>query len=247
MSTPTLESAREALAAAEAAHAKVKTDAEAAGLAFDADIKALGTQPPAPTMPVKPTAPTAERPDPDALAAARTLAQEAPFARRDRSLYVANLATAERADADAQATLAAATTAAASVVAHLAAARQAPTDIAREQADLLSTPLVRFVFPIERTSKEPHVTAEYHHRQHGWIPFACASTGEQAEATVGVQAKIRELATTTAPAWAHVPIVVDVQDFNGGTGPYPDVPGFSIWHVSTAEGTPLTVAPGRPA
>lgn len=245
MLTP-LESARQALADAEAARDALTTAAAEAAAQYQRDLAALGNEPPAPTMPVKPDAPTTERPDPDALTAARALVQEAPFARRDRALYVANLATAERADAEAQATLATATTAAASVVAHLAAARQAPTDIAREQADILSTPLVRFVFPVDRSSKDPHVTAEYAHPEHGWIPYACASTGEQAVATVGVQQRLRELAAKTAPAWAHVPIVVDVQDFNGGTGPFPDVAGFSIWHVSAPEGTPLTVTPGRP-
>lgn len=242
----TIPDLRLAVQLAESAHEAVRTNADKAAAKWRADLAALGNAPPVEKEPTEPVAPIRVRPADDVLATARTLVDGSAVARDRARRYAADLASAE-ADAEAKDATKATTAARATLVtATLAARRQAPTDIAREQADMLSTPLVRFVFPVERGQKDPHVTAEYAHPKHGWIPFACASTGEQAEATPGVQQRLRELAAKVAPAWAHVPIVVDVQDYNGGSGPFPDVAGFSIWHVSTAEGTPLTVSAGRP-
>lgn len=242
---PSTSDLRAAVTAAESALSTLRADAKSKADAWRASVSALGTMPPAVPRPMMPKAPDTDRPAD--VATAREVIANAPILRDRAAQYQRKLAADERAHADAQAAAATAATRAALVTATLAAARQAPSDIAREQADLLATERVRFVFPAERTKQTPHVTAEFHHPAHGWIPFASASSGERVEASVHVQAKIRDLAAARpdSKAFAFVPIVADLGDYNGGAGPYPDVPGFVLWHVSTEAGSDLSVTPGR--
>lgn len=236
---------RAALTAAESAHAKIQTDAADALRVWQAKRADIGAEPPMGKEPLPPDEPTIARPD--GVDEARALVTNAPFNRELCARYERKLAADQTASDVAALAMTAATTRAALVTATLAAARQAPSDIAREQAGEIETPRVRFVFPTERTKQTPHLTAEFNHPTHGWIPFSSASSGEQVEASVHVQARIRELAAKKAPAFAYVPIVADLGDYNGGTGPYPDVPGFVLWHVSDDAGTPLSVSAGCPS
>lgn len=246
MLTP-LESARVILDDAVRAHTKIKAEAAAAVATWQAKLTALGAEPPMGKEPAAPGEPTTPRPEKDDAIRARGMIQNAPIQRELHARYERKLAADETAAEAATLAHVAATKRAALVSTTLAAARQAPSDIAREQADLLETARVRFVFPPERTKQTPHVTAEFNHPTHGWIPFGSASSGEQVEASVYAQAKIREMATTKAPAFEFVPIMADLGDYNGGNGPTPTVSGFVLWHVSTAPGTSLDVRPGCPS
>lgn len=233
MLTP-LESAREALAAAEAAHAKVKTDAEAAGLAFDADIKALGPQPPAPTMPAKPTPPESPRPDADAVAAARALVQGASVARHEWKRYGADLAAAETAHRTAQADLATATATATLTTAALAAARAAPGLIAAEQAEAFASGDTAVEFPAKVDGvRHVPVIVRYCGR-------TTVSRGLGVRRAAELRAALRRNAAASKGAvWGMLPIVIDdVNALDGGTTPI-DIPAPTVRLLTTAAGTGL--------
>lgn len=191
--------------------------ASAEARAWTQSVAALGPEPTIPVAPTMPTTPAKDRPSVEAVAKAReTLAAVAVAARVAADLEVRK-AQADTAEKEA-----------ARVKALVAAVRQAPSILAREQAAALGdTGPVSFRFPPKETRDSPEIEVLYRGR-----PVHRASGGEVVLVDLWIRAVVRRLAKLDA-----LPICVDhAQNWSDA---WPPIPG-PVWRLWTSEG-PLSV------
>ena len=189
--------------------AKAALDAHTAALAR------LGTCPLVPAEEPPPAPPEGDRPDPDAVAAARALLADAPtraaLARRwddDRARHEAAIARAE--------TTATATREAADHARALCEAlRRLPSELLRRAlAHLPPRPDVRLT-----VDEEGSVSILARNEADAWLPIAEVSTGERLRASVELRDALRAAAAVTLSMWAKLPLCVDSAGLMSGAVP----------------------------
>ena len=242
MSTP-LESARDALAAAEAEMDRLRADADERGRTWDAAIQALGAEPRIRTEPKEPVPPPRPRPTPEDLAAAVALDAHYPAA---RALFDRYTADRERLDIRVEETSAAqaeADNVAGRNTATLQAARQAPSAIAAEMLDRLALPPgIAAAF----TPKGMDLTLDGRAWDSpGSRRYAGHSSGREVSADLELRVRLRALAAERiGKAWGALPVVVDDEVLLDAGGSLPDVGGAVIVLRTSADGALGVVSNG---
>lgn len=214
----TLTDARASLAAHDAAYA--------ARQAHDATLRAHHASRPSPPAGLPPRKPSTALPTAAEVDAAQRVQADARRAEGAAEAHAAQLARARSELTAAEARLAVATREAARVVRLVAACRRAPGEVAAAQLAALGDMEgveVRFAGE-DRKRDEPYVSIWYH-----GVPFEALSGGQKVLVCLLFRRGMRLAYGTPA-----LPLVVDeVTAYNAGAGPWPDVPGASIWMVTT--------------
>jgi len=229
-----LTTAEHALSDARAEQERV-TVAAATARAYDASLAALGACPRIPDAVLAPAKPEYPRPTDQAIDAARALLETARTARALADKATRDLATAERVAEGRRTDLAHAQQEAARTIQLVAAWRQAPTDAARAKRARLGNLGVIDVEFYDPEAQGPVCQVTINGR-----PWDQASRGEQVIADAVLRNAVRResLAVMTL-------VIDDVGAWNGGKGPWPDIPG-PVWWLVTDDSDGLTVAPGKP-
>lgn len=238
MALDALTTAEQALTAARAEQERV-TVAAATARAYDASLAALGTCPKIPEAVPAPAEPENDRPTVQAVEAARALLESARTARALADKATRDLAAAERVAEGRRADLAHAQQEAGRFTRLVAAWRQAPTDAARaKRARLGNLNWSTIVIDVEFYDPEaqgPVCAVTINGR-----PWDQASRGEQVIADAVLRNAVRRESLAVMPL-----VIDDVGAWNGGKGPWPDIPG-PVWWLVTDDSEALTVAPGKP-
>lgn len=236
------------IAALETATAERATLDDAYGkiAVYDASLRALGPEPTVPLATEVPAPPKAARPTEEDVGTANTTLRLRDVAigeaRRVKAEIEAAAAehtrlTREHAEAEAEATRTSTL---------LSLARSAPTDLFREGIAHLDLPAgIEITAPERENERSPHIVVTVDGRPWG---DAEVSHGRQLTAGLELRDRIRQAAAMRVDkSFRFLPVIVDnATDWNGGAGPWPNVPGPVYWCVTTAPGTTLTVRAGMP-
>jgi hypothetical protein len=246
----TLPEALLALAAAQAVSTEHETAYQALST-YDVALRALGEEPREIVAKPEPTKPAGARPDAAALDEARAVLKQRDVAAGETVRVKAELAAAEKEWARLNREHAEAELEASRVSALLSAARSAPTDIIREQIGALGDlGSVSIEFPERENDKSPHVRVTVlgeDGNRYAWGE-AGVSDGAMVIASLQMRAAIRRAAAVQVDkSFRWLPIIADnLNLWNGGAGPWPDVEGPVWWNLTTPPGTKLVVRAGRP-
>lgn len=214
----TLTEARAALSAHDAAYAQVQAHNQA--------LRVYHAAKPTPPKGERPQRPAVDCPSNEQLDAAQRTQADARRSEGAQAAHAAQLARAKDDLATAEARLKATAVEAARVVRLAAACRRAPGEESTKQLAALGDMegvLVTFAGE-DRGARDPYVTVTYQ-----GIPFEALSGGQKVLADLLLRRGLR-LANGT-PA---LPLAVDdCIQLNAGAGPWPEVPGSSIWMMTT--------------
>ena len=229
-----LATAEQALSVARAEQDRV-TAAAATARAYDASLAALGACPRIPDAVQAPTEPEPARPTAQAIEAARALLETARTARALADKATRDLATAERVAEARSADLALTQQEAGRTIRLVAAWRQAPTDAAKAKRARLGNLGVIDVEFYDPEAQGPVCQVTINRR-----PWELASRGEQVIADAVLRNAVRRESLIVMPL-----VIDDVGAYNGGAGPWPDIPG-PVWWLVTDDSDGLTVTAGTP-
>ena len=230
----TLAAAEQTLAAARTEQERVTATAATARV-YDASLAALGACPRIPDAAQTPTEPEHPRPTAQAIEAARSLLENARTARALADKATRDLTGAERIAAARLADLAHAQQEATRTTGLVAAWRRAPTDAARAKRARLGNLGVVDVECYDPEAQGPVCQVMIYGR-----PWELASRGERVVADAVLRCAVRRESLESMPL-----CIDDVGAWNGGAGPWPDIPG-PVWWLVTNDGDGLTVTAGKP-
>lgn len=230
----------EARAASESARSVVDTFTKqrAAYDKYMRDLSFLGSRPEVGVEPAEPKSPDTERPTPSSEAYARDVVRKASESVGARAVAEANVVTQQRKVQETTEAHQRAVREQAHVVALVAALRQAPGIIAREQAAALGDlgPMtIEFPAVTEVNPNPPAMLITV-----DGLPLEGASDGAVIEASLAFRLALRRLAKMP-----EIPVFVDrVNLLNGGNGPWPDAE--NVVYLVTTRGQGITVRAGVP-
>ena len=194
--------------------------------AYDAKVREHAAAKPRPPADPRPTKPEAPRPVASDVYDARATVDASKAA-------AGSIRTADAAVARARAEMDAALPAEVAAIAEakrlpllVVACKRAPGDEAAASLEAMGdTGDTRIEFaPENRGKNDPYVRITWR-----GVDFADLSDGEKVLADLELR-----LGWQRATGLAALPVVVDnVQDWNGGAGPWPSIPGASIWLTTT--------------
>lgn len=213
---------------------------------YDAALRALGVEPVVPLAVAPPVAPKSARPSPDDLLDAKDTLRRRDVAIGEARRVKAEIETATTEHARLAKAQAEAKADAGRTTALLGFARSAPTDLFREGIAHLDLPTgIEITAPERENEKSPHIVVTVDGRPWG---DAEVSHGRQLTAGLELRDRIRQAAALRVDkSFRWLPLIGDnATDWNGGAGPWPNVPGPVYWCVTTAPGTTLTVRAGMP-